>query len=341
MLALRGQVKGMEEWVAHLLRRKPNLHEGVDNSTRQRSEASDQQDAAVVLEAAASAMEEFQKRQQSESLNHALKRVLVDQVKVKDAILTILHEMPPLSEADRGCLSSLPMLLKPSPILRVDNSPVIIDQLAEQVSRLYLDCDSVFPRRHMPSFGCKMQPTSHKYLGRMMEIVAKAPVSCSMQQASEMLWQELSTVRIYPDKVYRYITSKGSNAVVKAFDMTLRSGRGTTDVNGLQFMKKFEELDRIIHVRAYKLLLPTEGVHLRGHAWTIISNSPADSSHQSDVQFYLQLFMESDSGFSAQDKDIKYIQDVGLTTWSLMMRSYSVFLQELVVEKAVSRSVSI
>lgn len=129
------------------------------------------------------------------------------------------------------------------------------------------------------------------------------------------------------------MTERGPDAVAKGFVLTLRSRQETTAINGLQFMKKFEEKDRIVQVRAYKLLLFTEGVHLRGHAWTIISKSASDPL-QSDVKFYLQLFVETQSGFSALDTDMNYIQYVGLKTWSLMMRTYSIWLQELVVEKA-------
>jgi hypothetical protein len=129
------------------------------------------------------------------------------------------------------------------------------------------------------------------------------------------------------------MTERGPEAVAKGFDMTLRSRRGTTAVNGLQFMKKFEESDRVVQVRAYTLLLPTEGVRLRGHAWTVISKSAADP-HKSDVQFYLQLFVETQSGVYPRKDDIDYIREVGLEAWSLKMRMYSVWLQEMVVEKA-------
>jgi len=117
------------------------------------------------------------------------------------------------------------------------------------------------------------------------------------------------------------MTERGPEAVAKGFDMTLRSRRGTTAVNGLQFMKKFEESDRVVQVR------------LRGHAWTVISKSAADP-HKSDVQFYLQLFVETQSGVYPRKDDIDYIREVGLEAWSLKMRMYSVWLQEMVVEKA-------
>jgi hypothetical protein len=75
------------------------------------------------------------------------------------------------------------------------------------VARLYLDCDSVFPKTYLPSFGCTMKPAVDQYRGRVMEIVARAPLACPMKRASDILWQELSTVRKYPDKVYRYVSS--------------------------------------------------------------------------------------------------------------------------------------
>ncbi|GMF39511.1 unnamed protein product [Phytophthora fragariaefolia] len=333
ILALRRQVAGMENWLVHLVRLKPNWQ----NATRRHHvEACDDQYVSEVQQAASNAAAEFHKRQQSENFNCVLKSILQDQVKLKEAVLTTIRQTGLLNVR----ASTLRYLTRPFSfaLLRIDNSTAIIDQLGDRVSRLYLDCESVFPKQHLPSFGCKMQCIGDKYRGRLMEIVAKAPVCCSIQQASDILWQELSTVRTYPDKVYRYINSVGSNAVAKSFDMTLRSKLGATAVNGLQVMKKFEETDRIVQVRAYELVLPTKGLRLRGHAWTIISKSLNNPSHESEVQFYLQLFMESESGFSAKDEDVKYIQDVGLSSWGLKMRSYSVWLQELVVERAASVS---
>lgn len=120
----------------------------------------------------------------------------------------------------------------------------------------------------------------------------------------------------------------------KTFDQILRGNAGATPINGLQFMKKFEETDRVVLARAYRLILPTDGLHLRANAWTIFSRSEENPAEASDVRAFVQLYMEIQPGFSARPEDDAYLRDVAFETWTMKMRGHAQYLQEVLIEAA-------
>ncbi|RLN47527.1 hypothetical protein BBJ28_00002929 [Nothophytophthora sp. Chile5] len=289
---LRDQAQELEQWLERLKRsiEEATLAERHNEPAEAKGAT---EDTSTWMQRA---MLEFHQRQQAEHTNRSLKEVLENQRKVGN---TLRGGMDFVTEAS---------LSVRHPLARADNSSALIAQLEKRVEQLHWDADTVFPQKQLPSFGCRLQPKLDKYRGRTIEIVANAPVSCPMKDASDILWHELSALRKYPDKSYRY------------------------------FMRKYEEADRVIHVRAYTVLLPSEGLQLRGHAWTVISRSKTDPLRACAVQFYLQLFVERQEGFSARPEDLEYIQESGLDAWSLKMRRYSQWLQELVVEAAETQA---
>ncbi|KAG2512927.1 hypothetical protein JM16_006636 [Phytophthora kernoviae] len=155
------------------------------------------------------------------------------------------------------------------PLAIVDNSDVIMAQLEKKVSEMYLGTNTLFALElGAPSISCQMKQRFDRYLGKTIEISTCAPLECSMETASDALWKELTTIRTYPDKSYRYMQTSKPNSMEKKFDQILRGNGGATPVNGLQYMRKFEEANRIVLTRASTMLLPTEGMHMgydQGH----------------------------------------------------------------------------
>jgi hypothetical protein len=41
--------------------------------------------------------------------------------------------------------------------------------------------------------------------GSLVEITTTTPMACSMQAAGAWLWENLATLREYPDKAYNYV----------------------------------------------------------------------------------------------------------------------------------------
>ncbi|ETK81354.1 hypothetical protein L915_13148 [Phytophthora nicotianae] len=172
-----------------------------------------------------------------------------------------------------------------------------------------------------------MQPGVDVFGGRIIELVASVPVENSLKQVSDVMWQDLNGPCNMPDKSYRYMNERGPDAVAKSFDLTVRCPSRTTATHGLQYLQRFEEEERIVHIRLSKLLLPTEGLQLCSHAWSVISKT---TTEKCEVKFYLQLFVERQEGFSAVENDIKFIQEDVLDTWAMKLRSHWQWQQELV-----------
>lgn len=81
------------------------------------------------------------------------------------------------------------------------------------------------------------------------------------------------------------------NTQEKNFVMSLRSPAGMMELNGLQYMQKFEEVDHTICAVAARMLHPTKNLQFRDECWMTVTSSGPDSS-ASVVEIFLQLYME-------------------------------------------------
>ncbi|RLN47541.1 hypothetical protein BBJ28_00002930 [Nothophytophthora sp. Chile5] len=288
------------------------------------------------------AMLELHKRQKAEKMNRRLKFILANQAKVDDALRGLVMK--------RSVLDGMDFVMENQPTARstlnaVDNSSVIMAELEKRVAQMYLDSDSMFEAKPPSLFSSRMQPKFDEIRGKSIEIVTNAHVSSSLEAASAALWKELTTIRTYPNKLtilYLSVQMQASspNSMEKNFDQILRSQAGATPVNGLQFMRKYEEKNRMVLARAYVMLLPTDGFHLRAQAWTVITRSETDLLGGCDVRVYIQLSMEGNDGMSATAGDIAYLQDIALNTWSMKMQGHAEYLQDLMIEAADMASLS-
>ncbi|KAE9104195.1 hypothetical protein PF001_g21415 [Phytophthora fragariae] len=122
-------------------------------------------------------------------------------------------------------------------------------QLEIKAAEMYLGSRGLFEgESKFCTISCKMRRKADAHHGEMVEIVSCAPLSCPMEIASSSLWRELTTLRTFPDKTYRYMQASSPNVMEKCFDQILRSNAAATPLNGLQVMKKFEEADRVVLV---------------------------------------------------------------------------------------------
>ncbi|KAE9081061.1 hypothetical protein PF007_g22802 [Phytophthora fragariae] len=120
-------------------------------------------------------------------------------------------------------------------------------QLEIKAAEMYLGSRGLFEgESKFCTISCKMRRKADAHHGEMVEIVSCAPLSCPMEIASSSLWRELTTLRTFPDKTYRYMQASSPNVMEKCFDQILRSNAAATPLNGLQVMKKFEEADRVV-----------------------------------------------------------------------------------------------
>ncbi|RLN51347.1 hypothetical protein BBJ29_009044 [Phytophthora kernoviae] len=238
------------------------------------------------------AITQYKERLLSEKTNRRLKSILSNQMKVNGALNGLLQKGSVLHSMDyvistqpalENSLLSTESPVGPPSTDGADSSNEVITELGNAVQRLYQEFKNI------------------------IEFVTTTPMTCSVDEASEILWKELTTYREHPDKVYKYMRGYKPNSQEKSFILTLRSPSGMLELNGLQFMQRFEEMD----------LTPSDA-----------------GSNTSLVEIFLQLYMERDDGLEASPDDIAYAQNIVMGSLSNTFRKTFQVQQNALMEKA-------
>jgi hypothetical protein len=121
------------------------------------------------------------------------------------------------------------------------------------------------------------------------------------------------------------------NTQEKNFVMSLRSPAGLVELNGLQYLQKFDEADRAVFIVAERMLHPRKGLHFHDGCWMAVT--PA-ASGRSLVEIYLELYMESDDGLESSPEEVAYVQNVVMGSLSNTLRKFFQTQQNSLMEKA-------
>ncbi|POM58608.1 Hypothetical protein PHPALM_36722 [Phytophthora palmivora] len=299
ILALRNQVEQLEVQLAQL-KKVPYVAYVAETSTWA-------QQAAV----------QYQGRLQAEKTNGKLKRVLVNQMKVTEALRTLVQKTAMMDGMD---------FLHPDPCRPLTDGLYGMELLEKKVERLYLDADQVFQREKMNSISVQAVEKQNLSQGKTVEIMSTTPMMCPLQVASETLWkwfcmskdlcatpttqrplldnsfpvigelekmvevQEASamfwrdylTIRAYNDKSYHFFRQRQPSSVEKNFTWILDSDAAVREINGFSFVRKIEEPNR---------------------------NGPIPSS---TVHTVIQLRAEYAKDFTPKKEDLQAAEDVVL-----------------------------
>ncbi|KAF4035058.1 hypothetical protein GN244_ATG12824 [Phytophthora infestans] len=190
-------------------------------------ETSTQQQKQDVKSWATTALEEFRRRRTAETVNRNLKAAQAVCIKLGKAMLGVNKEESALNE--KKYVFTKPPTARTA-LAPQDKTLMPIEQLAQAVPQLYSLSETVFSNK-----------------------------------VSDILWQDVKNLSRLPDKSYRYMNERGPDAVAKSFDLAIQCPGDTTASHGIEYLRKFEEKDRIVHIRQAKLLLPG-GSQLCGHA---------------------------------------------------------------------------
>lgn len=79
-------------------------------------------------------------------------------------------------------------------------------------------------------------------------------------------------------------------------------------IDGFQFMRKFEESDRVVVIKHNILTLPHMGLEFRDRCWIIISRSKSDPTQASVARTCYQLYAEGSESFSSNE-DVAHTRD--------------------------------
>ncbi|KAL3670957.1 hypothetical protein V7S43_004142 [Phytophthora oleae] len=256
---------------------------------------------------------QYNQRLQSEMANQKLRDVLVEQMKMNNALRDAFQV--------QASLGNLDVIFGKGPTVQhpvADTSASMIGELEKMVEGLYLDSAAVFQRDYTPS-ASTLRIIQEPTRGRVFEITASTSLQCSIQEASEMLWRDLLTVRKHNDKFYHFFRHRKPSSVEKKFTWVLQSDTKAQEIDGFVFVRKIEEPNRIILVEAGRFLLPTGGLQFRIQRWTIITRS---DDGPTILRTFIQIHAECAEGVSFNEKDLQDAEDLILGTLSVRLRDY-------------------
>ncbi|KAL4145192.1 hypothetical protein PRNP1_012865 [Phytophthora ramorum] len=264
---------------------------------------------------------QYEERLKSEMVNQQLRAVLTEYMKTNRAFQEVFQKQTSLGNLD-GIFGKQYYPTTTHPSGGTDTSLAVIGALESQVEGLYLDSGAVFQPSGVPTASTSLHGKQGRQQGRVFEINSTSSMSCSMREASAMMWRELLTVRKYNDKSYRFFRQRVPASVEKDFTMVLRSASSVKEINGLSFVRKIEEPNRVVLVGADCFLLPTEGLQFRVQRWTIITRSGDASQPKSVVRTLLQLYAEYSDGFTSEKEDLQEAEDFVLETLGGKLQEY-------------------
>ncbi|GMF32611.1 unnamed protein product [Phytophthora lilii] len=323
--ALRDQALELEEQVKLLLQRRQQRQRSRDATEKNPITHSPEDDSREWFKKAVS---EFQRRQKAERTNRKLKEIWANQDKVNGAFRhlvqrrSLLYEFVFEDEDSKAVQNAVE-----------DETMNIISQLEKSVENLYLASDSVFPPDQPATISCNTRvKRSGDTNGNCIEVVTTTPVSCPLRAAADVVWKDLNMKSQDPERIYSFIRGRKPNSLEKNFLVALHNPSGVLKIDGFQFMRKFEERDRVVVVKHNILTLPHMGLKFRDRCWIIISRSKSDPTHASVARTCYQVYAEGSESFSS-NKDIIHTRDYILSSLSGKVRRDHQMLQNLLIEE--------
>ncbi|KAF4134813.1 hypothetical protein GN958_ATG16069 [Phytophthora infestans] len=257
--------------------------------------------------------------------NRRLKSILANQEKVNGALQGLLQKRSVLSGMDYVFAAQLEMetaFLSPTDATPSQVNKKVQAQMEDVVRRMHKAAKAHFKEHTVaPAISCDMRIKQDPRRGKMIEFVTSTPMSCSLEDDSEIVWKELSTYREYPDKLYR------------CFVMSLKSPSGMLELDGVQYLEKFEEMDRTIVAVAERMVLPSKSLQYWNESWLTITPAASDAG-VAVVEIFLQLYLERDDGLVACPEDLAYAQDVVMGCLGNTLRKFFQTQQNSLMEKA-------
>lgn len=104
----------------------------------------------------------------------------------------------------------LEAVLDAKPVYRsrvvLDCAPSVLGELEKQVEALYIGMDRRSPPALPPSVSSTTDILRTKAHGHTIQVVTTTPMSCSMEEAAQILWRNMTIKREYPDKSYNFVS---------------------------------------------------------------------------------------------------------------------------------------
>ncbi|RLN49702.1 hypothetical protein BBJ28_00005024 [Nothophytophthora sp. Chile5] len=314
-LRLRDQVAGLEEQLEQLIQMNGVLSCGFEADVigakavemAGNCDALGQRQKTRKTAMYEEAVAQFRGRQRAEKMNSKLKAILTNQVKVNGAFRGLLQKRSTLNvrvpfTIDVGlcewmfysdcvflmlytCTQGIDFVLRDQPLVErpLTDMDLSMAQLEQSVENLYLHAGSVFLSDELPSISSHMVVKQDPDRGKTVEMVTITPMACPIKAAGDLVWNQIKLTR-----------NRGTrpNSLEKNYIFTLPTQDGVLAFKKLNYVRKFEESDRVVIVSSDLMLLPQYDVQFRAQSWLVISCSTAEPRNACVARSFLQLFAE-------------------------------------------------
>ncbi|ETN20469.1 hypothetical protein PPTG_03467 [Phytophthora nicotianae INRA-310] len=225
---------------------------------------------------------QYRGRLQSEKTNIKLKSIMANQIKVSEALRTLLQKTAAMEDMD---------FLHPDPCKPLADGLSSMELLEKRVESLYLDADAVFKPERMNSISVEAMVKQNQSLGKTVEIISTTPMLCPLKVASDTLWNWFSLAKPVRER---------TNILERNYTLLLESQIGTLEFRKQNFVRRFEETDRVVVIWADILRLPKHKLQFRNQTWMFITPSADAPNDASVLRTFQQLFVDNDESHQVQ-----------------------------------------
>ncbi|POM78542.1 Hypothetical protein PHPALM_3918 [Phytophthora palmivora] len=207
------------------------------------------------------------------------------------------------------------------------------ENLDKNLRRVLQKRSSVFKVAAPPGTSSKLKILHDKVHGKIVEGHATTPLTCSLKDATDICWEYVSTTRPCPEKWTRCVSSCHQNSCEKSWILSLPGVSSPRKVEGVQYVRKFEERNRAVIITADIAKVIGEDLEFRSHSQIIITRSPTNRS-SSVVRVFEQLHQVRDHEADvAGPLCVESIKTEILRGLSWVLRDQMTHMQDTLIEK--------
>lgn len=256
---------------------------------------------------------QYRGRLQAEKVNCKLKSIMANQLKVSRTLRTLIQKTAAMEDMD---------FLHPDPCRPLSDGLYDMSLLEKSVERLYLYADAVFKPEKMNSISVQSMVTQNQSLGKTVEIVSTTPMMCPLQMASDTLWNWFSLTKSMRNR---------PNILERNYTLLLESQMGTLEFRKQNFVRRFEEEDRVVIIWADILSLPKYNLQFRNQTWMFITPSADAPKDASILCTFQKLFIDYEGSQSTESNPIA--QELAFQELSKLYRRFLQSQQNIMMQE--------
>ncbi|ETN20463.1 hypothetical protein F442_13349 [Phytophthora nicotianae P10297] len=306
--ALRCRIAELEVYAVSLKKWRASFRDGRCMNMVSEAAQSVWQKAAAI---------EYQERQRSEEINRKLKSIISHQQKLDVTLRRILGRKILAQENE---FTTPTEANDPRPDTKYCTAT--ITELDHEVAKLYHNLASQILSVPSTTVSASMKTKRDDVHGHSIEMLSTTPLPCAIESAASLVWKELTT----NSASARCLKGRLSHSYVKNWVVVLEGVTARKQVQGFQFLRKFEERDRVVIIKSGIMTLPSDELQFRDQCYMVITGS-GTSPNTSVVQGWGQIYMDPKNTTCSSHATV-------LKSLGLKLREESQLLQNRLIDEA-------